>query len=120
MATILVVDDEEDVLNFLTEALRGAGHDVIAASGGNQALDYLDAAPRVELMLTDVRMPDLNGFHLAHLAKIRRPALKILYISGYHDTVGRRLDSGELYGKLLKKPIMTDELKREVETALGS
>jgi DNA-binding NtrC family response regulator len=120
MATVLVVDDDVDVLNYLAEVLRDAGHDVISASGGNQALGCLDGAPRVELLLTDVRMPDLNGFHLAHLAKARRPALKVLYISGYHEVENRRSDGGERYGKLLKKPIMTAELKREVETALGS
>jgi DNA-binding NtrC family response regulator len=120
MATVLVVDDDEDVLRFLTKTLQEAGYDVIAASGGNQALSYLDAAPRVELMLTDVRMPDLNGFHLAHLAKMRRPALKILYISGYNDADGWRRASGELYGKLLTKPIMSAELEREVETALDA
>jgi DNA-binding NtrC family response regulator len=119
MATVLVVDDDAGVLNFLTVALQDAGHDVISASSGNQALDYLDGAARVELLLTDIRMPDLNGFYLAHLAKIRRPALKVLYLTGYHEAEGRR-DSGERYGKLLKKPIMTAELEREVKTALGS
>ncbi|MDB5410228.1 MAG: histidine kinase [Rhodospirillales bacterium] len=118
MATVLIVDDDADVLSYLTEVLSDAGHDVISASSGNQALECLDDAPRVELLLTDIRMPDLNGFYLAHLAKIRRPSLKILYLSGYHDVEGGRLHVGERYGKLLKKPIMTAELRSEVAKAL--
>jgi YesN/AraC family two-component response regulator len=82
-------------------------------------LEYLDDAPRVELLLTDIRMPDLNGFYLAHLAKTRRPSLKILYLSGYHDE-GHHHHVGERYGKLLKKPIMTAELRSEVAQALDS
>jgi len=119
MATVLVVDDDADVLSYLTEVLKDAGHDVIAAVNGNQALDFLDGTPQVELLLTDIRMPDLNGFHLAHLAKARRPALKVLYLSGYHD-LGRMKEAGKRYGKLLRKPIMTAELQHEVERALDS
>jgi DNA-binding NtrC family response regulator len=107
------------VLDTLAVILKRAGHCVLKAVGGRAALDVFESAGGVDLLLTDVVMPGLNGFRLAREAKARQPAVKVLYISGYFDATTFSGDAGDRYGKLLSKPIEPDALRREVGEALG-
>jgi CheY-like chemotaxis protein len=118
MSTVMVVDDDPDVLTTLSTILKNAGHTVIEAASGVEALDLLDGNASLDLLLTDVIMPGLNGFNLARMARTRRPSLKILYLTGWFQTAETMLDQGEKYGKLLTKPILPDDLRREVRSAL--
>ena len=114
MASLLVVDDDAEVLDALCAVLRGAGYEIEPASGGVAALDVLERK-RIDLLLTDVVMRGLNGFNLARIAVQRRPALKVLYYSGFTEfTIGRE---GQKLGKLLHKPLRADDLRREVASA---
>src|ERR1051325_7381629 len=106
MATILLVDDDTDVLDTLAAIVRAAGHSVIKAANGVMALDVLDGDAPIDLMVTDVIMPGLNGFNLARMARMRRAALRVLYLTGFHDAVTAMRDQGEKYGKMLTKPIL--------------
>ena len=119
MPAIIVVDDDPDVLATLGNVLKAAGHSVVLAGGGIEALNVLDTGRPFDLLLTDVIMPGLNGFNLARMARIRRPALKILYLTGWFETAEMTLDQGEKYGRLLKKPILPADLRREVSAALA-
>ncbi len=84
--TLLLVEDEEIVRQMAGEVLRGYGYAVLEAAGGQAALEICrDTEKRIDLMLTDVMMPGMNGAELAHLAARLRPALKTLYMSGYAD-----------------------------------
>src|SRR6266478_514130 len=87
MATVLMVDDDADVLATLAAIVKSAGHRVVQASSGITALDILDRDLSIDLMVTDVIMPGLNGFNLAQMARLRRHSLRVLYLSGYCDTV---------------------------------
>jgi CheY-like chemotaxis protein len=116
MASLLVVDDQTDVLDSVCAVLRSAGHKVEKAAGGLAALDILDRT-RIDLLLTDVVMRGLNGFNLARMAVLRQAELKVLYYSGFSEfTIGA--DDGVKFGKLLHKPLLPDDLRREVARAL--
>jgi CheY-like chemotaxis protein len=119
LASILVVDDEPDVLEIVATIMASAGHSITTAAGGLAALNILDSEKAFDLLLTDIVMPGLNGFNLARMARMRRRSLKVLYMTGYHETVTAMRDTGERYGKLLSKPILPQELRTEVATALA-
>jgi two-component system cell cycle sensor histidine kinase/response regulator CckA len=118
MARILIVDDDEDVLEMLGHMVGAFGHEVLTARSGVEALDILDDTPSLDLLLTDVVMPGLNGFNLAHMARLRRASLRVLYLTGYHEQALAVLDKGIKYGKTLRKPIAVDDLRRELGDAL--
>jgi CheY-like chemotaxis protein len=118
MATIMVVDDEPDIATTLGELLRSAGHQVVEAGGGLAALTILEEGQPLDLMMTDIIMPGLNGFSLARMAKTWRPRLKILYLTGYAETEIAARDTGLRYGKILRKPIRAVTLFAEVDAAL--
>ena len=84
------------------------------------ALEILDSDRRLDLMITDVMMPGLNGFNLARLARSRRPSLKILYLSGGCGTARIESNQGVPLGKLPSKPILAKDLRREVDEALAA
>jgi len=118
MASLLVVDDDADVLDVLCTVLRSGGHDVEGAASGLAALTLIERQP-IDLLLTDVVMRGLNGFNLARMAVLRRPSIKVLYYSGFSEfTIGQ--DDGPKFGKLLHKPLHPDELRRQVAQALAA
>jgi len=121
MANILVVDDDPDVLGIVCASLTICGHQVTRAANGVAALDILDrlSGKTPDLLLTDVIMPGLNGFNLARMARMRAPLLKILYLTGFHEMAITMRDQGERLGKLLTKPILPDDLAKEVAAALN-
>ena len=80
---ILVVEDEEGVRRYSTDALRDLGYRVLEADSGEAALKIIDAEPDIAILFTDVVMPDMNGRQLAEAALERRPALKVLFTTGY-------------------------------------
>ncbi len=83
--TILIVEDEEEVRRLALEALRSLGYTVYEATNGRQALDLLESGLKVDLVITDLIMPEMNGKELAEKAKKIFPNGKIIYVSGYSD-----------------------------------
>lgn len=118
MAALLLVDDDEDVLEALYNALKSMGHAVARAASGLAALEIIDRKEPLDLLLTDVVMPGLHGFNLARMAVLRRPDIRILYMSGYTEVEEITKDTGPRYGKLLEKPLRPDQLKVEIDEAL--
>jgi len=120
-ATILVVDDDRAVLRLLEHTLRAAGYGVLAAESGWGALDAFDhSVEPVDLLLTDVIMPDLTGPVVAERLCSKQPDLPVLFISGFHDAdlvqhfVTRRRFT------LLPKPFTAESLLRAVEESLSA
>ena len=117
--SILLVEDDDGVRAYAMEALRELGYRVAEASSGKAALNVLDNAPNLDLLLTDVVMPgDYNGRELAEEATKRRPGLRVLYMTGYsRDAIMRdgRLDPGV---HLLGKPFSMEELAAKVRDRL--
>jgi signal transduction histidine kinase len=116
---ILVVEDEDRVRAMTVEALRDLGYSVISASGGQQALDELNAIPHLHLVVTDVVMPGMNGPALAGRIKALRPSVKVLYTTGYARNAV--LSDGMLDREvgILQKPFTIDQLRLKVQQALG-
>jgi signal transduction histidine kinase/CheY-like chemotaxis protein len=118
--SILVVEDEEGVRRYSTDALRDLGYRVLEADGGAAALRIIDAEPDIAILFTDVVMPEMNGRRLAEAALERRPSLKILFTTGYTRNAivhNGMLDPGV---NLLSKPFSLGDLARKVaELARG-
>ena len=112
--SILVVEDEEAVRRYSTDALRDLGYRVLEADGARQALDIIDVEPDITILFTDVVMPDMNGRRLVEAALERRPALKVLFTTGYTRNAivhNGMLDPGVV---LLSKPFTLEELARKM------
>jgi len=117
--TVLVAEDEDGVRELLRKTLTEYGYTVLTARHGRDALMLAgERAGDIDLLLTDVVMPEMSGRELAETLVDRRPDLKVLYISGYtDDEVLQRGVRGRDVG-LLRKPFATEELARRVRTIL--
>jgi two-component system, cell cycle sensor histidine kinase and response regulator CckA len=117
---VLVVEDEESVRLLTERILTGAGYLVLAAPGGRVALESCTHADQpIDLMLTDVVMPEMLGPDLVERATAIRPGLRVLYMSGYiHQAVAQlgKLDREDIV--LLEKPFTADALLTRVRQAL--
>ncbi len=87
--TILVVDDNEQALALVKEALSTRGHTVVTANRGAVAMEFLESkkGEAVELVIIDLVMPDVDGAELASKILAKTPSMKILVMSGYADDV---------------------------------
>ena len=119
--TVLVVDDNADVLDVVGKALTSHGYTLLSASNGSGALDLLqNPEVTIDLLLTDVVMPGLNGRELAEKAKAARPDLKIIFMSGHADRVLIPEDIADRFDtELLQKPVMPTFLLRKVRSVLN-
>jgi two-component system, NtrC family, sensor kinase len=118
--SVLVVEDDSDVRDYVVETLASLGYKVFEAGEAESALRLLDENPSVHLLLTDVVMPGMNGRKLAEEARLRRPDLKILYMTGYSRNAimhQGRLDNGV---DLLQKPISSEQLASAVRKMLDA
>jgi DNA-binding NtrC family response regulator len=82
---ILLVDDDEYVSEALAMLLRRDGHVVAYAPSGQEALDHLATDPEIDLVLTDLGMPDVNGWDVARTAKTRFPTMPVGLVTGWGD-----------------------------------
>ena len=117
---ILLVEDQDDVRNFVTAQLTSLGYDVSSVPDGMSALERIAEGPDVELLFTDIVMPGgLDGVQLAQRATRLKPNLRVLFTSGYSDLAiernARFLDADT---PLLKKPYRRSELSEALRAAL--
>ena len=80
--TVLVVDDDPDVLEVVAAMLEDLGCDVVTAESGRTALDLLEQNQRIAILITDINMPGMDGHELAERARRISPDLKVLQLSG--------------------------------------
>jgi CheY-like chemotaxis protein len=112
--TILVVEDRQEVRELAREILESNGYEVIEARDPMEALSIAAQHPApIDLLLTDLVMPQMNGLELAKRLKSLRPEIQVLYMSGF-------VSSGTLTAKLVKKPFEPDTLTEKVREVLDA
>jgi CheY-like chemotaxis protein len=114
---LIVVDDDDAVRVLLEELLLDRGYDVITAQDGAEGLDQIQREPRLSLLITDIRMPGIDGWELARRAREMRADLKVIYITGYP---GEQPPDGAPPGPLLRKPWRVGEFYTCIEELIGS
>ena len=97
--------------------LAEPGYTVLAASNGYEAMGIL-AERVVDLLLTDIKMPGISGFDFARQARLMRPYLHVIYLSG--KDIDADLSAGPIYGRVIRKPVRAGDLLREVDDEFRS
>jgi NtrC-family two-component system response regulator AlgB len=118
MTKLLIVDDEKNIRAHLTTFFEGCGHDVRAAEGGPQALTLLSEEPGFDLVLTDYRMAEMNGYELLQRIKARDPDIPVILMTAYAtvDNAVAAIKAGAY--DYLTKPFSLDQVQHAVERAL--
>jgi CheY-like chemotaxis protein len=119
--TILVVEDDDMVRQHVCNQLESLGYNYIATEGADRALNLIARQTKIDLLFTDVIMPgNMNGKQLANAARALRPNIKVLYTSGYSDSVFSQDDHMDQTVHLLNKPYQRLELARKIRQVLSS
>ncbi len=116
--TILLVEDQPHLLELSREFLQRLGYVVLPASNAEQAIDIAGSFQgRIDLLLTDIVMPGMNGRQLSNQLRAARPVMKVLYVSGYTDEVfgEQGISSGEAF---MEKPFDLETLGQKVKQVL--
>jgi two-component system OmpR family response regulator len=115
---ILVVDDEPNIVELLSTALRFEQFDVIQAFGSNDALKALEANPEIDLAILDVMLPGINGFDLADLIKRVKPEIAIVYLTARDATEDKILGFKAGADDYITKPFSLEELTARLNAVL--
>jgi CheY-like chemotaxis protein len=110
--TVLIAEDDPLVLDVVATALDMAGYTVLAARNGYEALRILEERC-VDLLVSDIRMPELNGLELVDLARKLRPDLRVVLVTGFAETAAKPSQS-----RLLHKPFHASDLLRTIRAEL--
>lgn len=116
MAKILAVEDEPLVLMLVSETLELAGHNLVEASNGQAALDIFKASGDIDVVVTDVRMPKLDGFALAAAIAELRPGTPVIFMTGY---TGDQAPADFSDAPILRKPFEPEDLISAVAAAVA-
>ena len=114
--TVLVVEDDPNVLAFIDRMLTQSGHTVLAAEDADHARFVLqDHGGKADLLLVDIVLPGSNGLDFARAAKRENPELKIIFMTGMVHQSPKVLRAG--LGRVLHKPFTSDELLKAIQNA---
>lgn len=117
MARILIAEDEESLRRFIARALVIDGHQVVEAGDGAEALDYLEAG-EFDLLLSDIRMPVMDGIALARATADVTPAMPILLMTGFADQRERAEPLMRIVVDVVDKPFSLPQIRQAVASAL--
>ncbi|MFH6785301.1 MULTISPECIES: hybrid sensor histidine kinase/response regulator [Methylobacterium] len=118
--TVLIVDDEPTVRMLVTEVLEDLGYTAIEAADGAAGLKVLQSDVRIDLVVTDVGLPGgMNGRQMADAARVRRPGLKVLFITGYAETAALGTGQLEPGTAILTKPFVVEVLAARIREMLA-
>jgi DNA-binding response OmpR family regulator len=116
-ATILIVEDQQELRDLVREFLEGQGYTLFTAADGREALKIAERhAGGIHLVLTDIVMPGMSGWELVEQLTAADPTIRILYMSGYADE--KTAFAHGVHGALLRKPFTMDTLAEKVREAL--
>ncbi len=112
--TILMVEDEKDLLNIAAEFLKKMGYAVLTADNGEKAFDIIsDKGKNINLVITDLILPDSFGSRIAYMAKKKNPDIRTILITGYKNHIDESI-SDELFDIITHKPISMADLANKV------
>jgi len=116
--TVLVVEDDTTVRLLVTEVLDELGYRYLEAADARDAIPILQSRERIDLMISDVGLPGMNGRQLAEVARAARPGLRVLFVTGYAENATMR--SGFLAPgmDMMTKPFALDALGTKIRTML--
>ena len=121
MAKLLIVEDDESVRNFTARALSAAGHTVETAGDGLEGLEKISAtAGDYDLVLSDIRMPAMDGIEMARAVADTFPGLRLLLMTGYADQRERAVELEGTVSGVVNKPFTLSELRQRVGEALAA
>ncbi len=115
LEAILFVDDDPELREIVAASLAKPGHTIFTARDGYEAIRILTNNP-VSLLITDIKLPVINGFEVARRARMMRPSIQIIYVSGY--PIDGAQHAGPVYGTVLKKPLRMVDLLAEISGRL--
>ena len=119
MGRVLIVEDDESVRTFTARALQADGHTTETAGDGDEALEMIRARPGAfDLVLSDIRMPVMDGIAMAKAAAKAFPGLRILLMTGYAEQRERAAELDGLVLGVVRKPFSLAEIRSEVARAL--
>ncbi|NHK26692.1 response regulator [Parvularcula flava] len=119
MAAILLAEDDESMRSFLKKALEKAGHSVVDAGQGDEALTELQLR-EFDLLLTDIVMPVMDGIELARRASEIDPDMKIMFITGFAAVALNPANKAPEDAKVLSKPFHLKDLVNEVDRMIAA
>lgn len=119
MARILITEDETSLRSFVARALRMDGHDTVEAGDGAEGLERLEDGD-YDLLLSDIRMPVMDGIELAHEASVKFPNTKILLMTGYAEQRERADGLSEIIIDVVPKPFSLPDIRAAVASALAA
>lgn len=119
MAHILLAEDEALVAFLIEDVLKDAGHEILVAANGREALEVA-GGDRVDLLVTDLRMPEMDGFELISALRSKRPGLPVVVMTGFPGGEGgRSLDALAPDVVVFMKPVDLDRLVSTVGSLLA-
>lgn len=119
MAKILVVEDDDSVRALAARALERLGHSIDLAEDGAIGLSrIIEENAGYDLVLSDIRMPEMDGIEMARSAAARYPQLRIMFFTGYADQRERTEQLNGTVVDVMQKPFALSELRERVERAL--
>ncbi|WP_421927428.1 response regulator [Neoaquamicrobium sediminum] len=119
MARILIVEDDESVRAFTARAIAAGGHEVETAEDGDLGLELIRSADGgYDLVLSDIRMPAMDGIEMAKRAANEFPGLRILLMTGYAEQRERAADLADIIIDVVPKPFTLNEIRTKVQRAL--
>jgi PAS domain S-box-containing protein len=118
--TVLLVEDNEMVRSLVTTTLESYGYTVLAAEDGGKALEIAEnQREAIDVLMTDVVMPGMNGRELAETLLVKRPNVKVLFTSGYPADTIIRHGISDAHAAFLEKPYLPDELARKIREVIA-
>jgi len=113
---VLVVEDEAQLRMLIVDVLRDLGYAAREAGNADEALPVLESGARIDLLVTDVGLPGLNGRQLSEIARRMRPELKVLFLTGYAEHAAVRSSFVQSGMDLMQKPFRVEDLAQRIQT----
>jgi len=118
--TVLVIEDEDSVRELVTEVLNDLGYRALQARDGPSGLKILQSRERIDLLVSDIGLPGMNGRQVADAAREQRPDLKVLFITGYAENAAMAHGFLEPGMEMVTKPFAVDALAARIREMIGA